>query len=69
MELGFAIGEEFGYGCHGFDETGVDDAFEEVGAVVETEGAEGGGEGIAFAEEAAGGGDVGEVVEVDCCGG
>ena len=69
MKLALAVGEEFGHGRHAFDQTDVDDGFEEVGTVMETRDAEGVGEEISFAEEAGGGGDVGEVVEMDGCGG
>jgi len=65
--LGFAVGEELGHRCHAFDETGVDDGFEEIETVVQTDYAEGVGEEVAFAEEAGCGGDVGEVVEMDGC--
>lgn len=65
--MGFAVRQELGHGCHAFHKADVDDGVEEVGMLVETDGADCVGEEVAFAVETGCGGDVGEVVEMDCC--
>lgn len=67
--MGFAFCEEFGECCACVDEGGVDDGFDEFGVAVEDGEALGVGEGVGEAVGAEGGGEVGEVLEVDCCGG
>lgn len=60
-ELGAHVGEEFGHFGGALDEAGVDDGGDEVWGTVEGDEAESFGEMGAAAEEACGGGEVGEV--------
>lgn len=67
--MGFAFGEELGEGSACVDEGGVDDGGDEFRTAMERGEALGVGEGVGEAVGAEGGGQVGEVLEVDDCGG